>query len=56
MVDALTKAAENAKIAAPWHGWSAYRKAREAEDLMCRAERTVATVERFLQLAVPGNQ
>lgn len=72
MVDALTKAAGDAKIAGPWHGWSVYGKAKEnstgwmpavdlctadvAEDLMRRAERTIATIERFLQLAVPGSE
>lgn len=66
MIDAFMIAAEDVNISAPWHGWSVYGKAREdstgwmpavelctadvAEDLMRRAERTISTAEKFLQL------
>lgn len=72
MVDALMKTAGDAEIAAPWHGWSVYGKAKEngtgwipavdlctadvAKDLMHRAERTIVTVEKFFKLAMPSNE
>lgn len=64
MVNELMEAAQDAVVAAPWHGWSVYGKVNEhgtrwaavdlcteniAKDLMNRAEKTFATVEKFLQ-------
>ncbi len=65
MVDDLIIAAEDARIAAPWHGWSVYGRAKEdgtgwvsavdlcireiAEDLAKRARHVFKTVEKFVQ-------
>ena len=64
-LDDLLCVADDAEVAAPWHGWSVYGREREdgtgwtpavdlctkevAEDLLKRAERTFSTAEKFLE-------
>jgi len=64
-LDEILYTADDAEVAAPWHGWSAYGKEREdgsgwipavdlcpkevAEDLLRRAKRTISTGEKFLE-------
>lgn len=64
-LDDLLHTADDAEIAAPWHGWSVYGREREdgtgwipavdlctkeiAEDLLRRAKRTISIAEEFLR-------